>query len=247
MNQCVNVAGEPVCKLQPILCNNSTNCTTGKCKVVDNVGKCFYDEVNCGTSDKCVNFYCNEKTGGCQKTLKCEDNNPCTIDTCDINTGTCKHENKVCNTTDPCKKALCDPNIGCVEQPLDCAKDRNLTIPDTCHYAVCVNNTGCQVAIIPNTLDACGFCNMPGKCKISRGSKVPSGAIAGAIIGGAVIAGIAAIGIGMYASSRAASSFLAGGNNAIMGGNNNPLYETSEHSGENPMDNSVDDYLPMNN
>ncbi|MBS3096067.1 hypothetical protein J4480_01350 [Candidatus Woesearchaeota archaeon] len=34
--------------------------------------------------------------------INCNDNNPCTIDTCDSNTGTCKYEAKVCPQNQKC-------------------------------------------------------------------------------------------------------------------------------------------------
>jgi hypothetical protein len=108
---------------------------------------------------------------------------------------------------------------------------------DPCHYPICAPNNGCQIAIVPNTIDACGFCLQPGKCGANRDTGVPPGAIAGAVIGGAVVAGCAAAGIGIFAASKASTGFTPATDNSIVGANTNPLYKQGDNVGNNPFHN----------
>lgn len=239
LNQCVNQNGKPVCVPTAIACNSTSKCLTGKCVVENGKGVCKYNETNCGTPDKCANYACDPATG-CKKILKCNDGNPCTDDLCDPNTGNCTFTQKVCNSTNKCQVGLCDPNVGCVLRPVDCA---NTTVLDKCHFAICSNTTGCTVAVVPNSLDACGFCNKPGKCAIGRKSKVPAGAIAGAVIGGAIVAGIIALAIGLFAAGGGAAAFTPATQPQMMGGSNNPLYTDGDTGGSNPF--GEGDYVPL--
>jgi len=113
---------------------------------------------------------------------------------------------------------------------------------DACHFVVCVNTTGCTVAVVPNSLDKCGTCNATA-CALRNKSKVPAGAIAGAVIGGAIIAGIVALGIGLFAASQGAAAFTPGTQVQMMGGSNNPLYTDGDTGGTNPFDDN--DYVPL--
>jgi len=160
---------------------------------------------------------------------------------CDEKTGNCTFVEKSCtNSTNLCNKGVCDPTVGCVLQPIDCGL--NVTL-DTCHIAVCSNLTGCAIAAIPGSLDACGLCNQPGKCAIARKSSIPAGAIAGAVIGGAVVAGIIALGIGLFAASSGAAAFTPGTQVQMVGGSNNPLYTDGDTGGTNPFEDN--DYVPL--
>lgn len=241
LNVCVNVNGKGVCQQTPISCNSTSKCLTGKCVVESGKGVCKFNETICGKPDNCTNFVCTPATG-CSKVSRCDDKNPCTDDFCDVKTGKCTFVNKVCNSTSLCRKGVCDPNVGCVQQPIDCAKDKNVTALDSCHFAICVNTTGCVISVVPNSLDACGFCNKPGLCNV-RKSKVPAGAIAGAVIGGAVVAGIVALGIGLFAASSGAAAFTPGTQVQMMGGSNNPLYTDGDTGGTNPFNDT--DYQGM--
>lgn len=241
-NQCVNQNGKAVCVPTAISCNSTSKCLTGKCVVENGRGVCKYNETNCGTPDRCTNFIC-DPVNGCRKISKCNDGNPCTDDLCDPRTGNCTFTQKRCNSTSICQKGVCDPNVGCVQRPIDCVLDKNMTVLDKCHFAICSNNTGCTIAVVPNSLDACGFCNKPGKCAIGRKSVIPAGAIAGAVIGGAIIAGVIALGIGLFAASSGAAAFTPATQPQMMGGNNNPLYDDGGNGGSNPFDDN--DYVPL--
>jgi hypothetical protein len=239
---CVNVNGKATCSSSQITCNTTSKCIVGKCFPLLGKGVCQFNETNCGTPDKCTNFACDPATG-CKKILKCNDGNPCTDDLCDLATGNCTFVNKKCNSTGLCQKGVCDPNLGCVQRPVDCALDKNLTALDACHFAICVNTTGCQIAVVPGSLDACGLCQKPGKCVIAKKSSIPAGAIAGAVIGGAVVAGLLALGIGLFMSCQGASSFTPGTQGQMVGGSNNPLYTDGDTGGTNPFNDN--DYVPL--
>jgi len=246
LNLCVNQNGKPVCQSTPVVCNITSNCTLGKCSNVAGKGVCSYSEISCGTSDNCTIYSCDPQRG-CIKSLKCNDGNPCTDDFCNAKTGNCTFSQKVCNSTNLCQVGVCDPNVGCVLQPVNCANISGNGTLDACHFATCVNSTGCQIAVVPNSLDACGLCNKPGKCH-PRKSAIPAGAVAGAVIGGAVIAGVAALAIGLYAASSASEIFVTGSEGSIVGGNNNPLYAETDNAGTNPFENLDDgnhDYVPL--
>jgi len=75
----------------------------------------------------------------------------------------------------------------------------------------------------------------PGKCGANRDTGVSPGAVAGAVIGSAAVAGCAAAGIGVFAASKASTGFKAVSDNAIVGGNTNPLYHQGDLAGENPF------------
>ena len=135
-----------VCKGTPVVCDDGNPCTNDTC---DPVRGCVFTPVDgnlcddgnaCTTGDKCVN-------GTCKGTpVSCNDNNPCTYDTCDpaqgcihylapdgtvcddgnvctqndvcIN-GTCQGGNLVdCNDNDICTYDFCDPSIGCYHIPV---------------------------------------------------------------------------------------------------------------------------------
>jgi len=162
-----------------------------------------------------------------------------------LKTGNCTFVNKKCNSTSLCQKGVCDPNLGCVQQPIDCALDRNVTALDKCHYAVCVNTTGCQILVVPGSLDACGYCNKPGACVKNKSGGIPPGAVAGAVIGGAVVAGILALGIGLFAASQGAAAFTPATQVQMTGGLNNPVYGDGDTGGTNPFDEH--DYVNMQN
>jgi hypothetical protein len=72
--------------------------------------------------------------GNGQSCCTCDDNNPCTVDTCDILTGDCIFTPVSCNqSADACYTNQCELSTGnCVEQTLNCDDDNVCTI-DSCH------------------------------------------------------------------------------------------------------------------
>ncbi len=122
-DQCATIACDPV----------TGNCVTG---FWNEGGQCS-DGDNCTTGDTCIGGFC---TGVPQN---CNDNNPCTLDTCDQVLGcvqsvpqtfiTCDDKN-ACTANDTCSNGFC---VGTL--PVDC-KDTN-----PCTNEVCVPAEGCIV------------------------------------------------------------------------------------------------------
>jgi len=82
---------------------------------------------------------------------KCDDENPCTDDECDVGTGECKFEEKDCDDNDLCTEDSCDPDTGECKHEDKCDDDNECT-EDSCNPA-----TGeCQH--IEKELDICQEC-----------------------------------------------------------------------------------------
>jgi hypothetical protein len=125
-------------------CAENLNCSSGDCrKYTDSApyGKCWTDcsplpdGTMCHDLDECTeNDTCSE--GTCSgTTVNCDDDNPCTLDTCDPATG-CIHT-KVqgpCNDDDPCTEYDTCKNGICLGSPTYC-NDHNPCTDDTCDPA----------------------------------------------------------------------------------------------------------------
>ena len=92
----------------------------------------------------------------------CDDGNPCTIDTCDVNG--CQHTPVVCGGGDACQEAgFCDPHTGmCMTAPkpdgTPCNDGNACTLDDACHGGACTAGT----PVVCAAADACheaGVCN----------------------------------------------------------------------------------------
>jgi hypothetical protein len=105
--------------------------------------------LNCITTSKpcaepntaCVTYTCNPATGGCDPTpVVCDDNNLCTIDTCDDVQG-CVYTNKTCTqSSDPCEFELpCNPATGTCDKITDACDDGI-----DCTVDLCVSGVGCS-------------------------------------------------------------------------------------------------------
>jgi len=146
-------------------CNDNNPCTDDSCNAAtgcvhtNNTAPC--DDGNaCTTSDTCGGGTCN---GGAAP--NCNDNNPCTDDSCDPATG-CVHTNNTapcndgsaCTTGDTCGGGTCSGG------PAPNCNDNNLCTNDSCNPATgCVhtNNTAsCDDGNACTTNDTCGG----GKC-----------------------------------------------------------------------------------
>ncbi len=181
---CINAANEA-------LCNDGDYCTIGdKC----GGGTCLAGglALNCNDGNQCTLDVCvpnkgcvNNQTGGvcndgnaCTKNdvcagsvcvpgafLDCSDNNPCTVETCDVNTGckfsyaqetcsdgnictvgdNCQSGNCVgksifdCDDGNPCTDDSCQPVSGCIHVPnaIPCSDGDTCTIGDTCIQGFC--------------------------------------------------------------------------------------------------------------
>lgn len=134
-------------------------CKTASCDT--KTGICQYpnakDGASCGDGDKCTkSLLC--KAGKCVKTfVQCDDNKPCTADTCDPAVGcahkaasgipcndgnkctandgcvdgACKGIPKVCKSSDKCTKSLCDESSGaCKDVAVEIATGATVTCDD---------------------------------------------------------------------------------------------------------------------
>lgn len=72
----------------------------------------------------------------CDAVLRCNDNNACTVDTCDPKNGVCVHTPIVCNDNNPCTTDTCNPATGCVYTPVV------ITDNDECTTDACDPKTG---------------------------------------------------------------------------------------------------------
>ena len=137
------------CDHRPIDCNDGNPCTYDSCdKSVGCVnspenGLACDDSNPCTTRDTCSNGNCIGQPieNCCLSNSDCNDNNPCTIDSCSSNrcsnrpldcsvsnnkcltgycdpaTGACLTAPVTCNDSNVCTDDLCDPNIGCYSIP----------------------------------------------------------------------------------------------------------------------------------
>ncbi|MCO4761723.1 MAG: hypothetical protein KC502_09480 [Myxococcales bacterium] len=126
-------------------CDDDQDCTIDSCdpkegcKHTNKNGPCDADGTACTANDTC-------KDGKCAagKVLQCNDNNPCTKDTCDPKTG-CAYE----NTQAPCN-----------------ADDNDCTVGDACKDGKC--SAGAPKACNPGKPCVTGTCSIvDGKCKYS--------------------------------------------------------------------------------
>lgn len=169
--------GTEVCLLgecvagQPPDCNDDNPCTTEAC---DPAAGCVYADVPDGTSCSNSDMCDGEETcqnGACaaDNPLNCDDNNPCTSDSCDPQAG-CQYANKpdgmncggglcgpatcsdgecqyddpmFCDDGDPCTADGCDPASGCHSQPAPdgtpCTDNDLCNGEDTCRNGVCTS------------------------------------------------------------------------------------------------------------
>jgi len=75
-----------------------------------------------------------------QAPLVCDDQNPCTVDSCNSGTSTCVFQEKDCAVSNKCVEGFCNPKNGnCETAPKDC-DDGNQCTNDSCDPAVgCLN------------------------------------------------------------------------------------------------------------
>ncbi len=161
-----DVCAEGLCAGQTITCNDDNPCTDDTCDsgtgcvFTNNTAACD-DNDACTTVDQCDEGVC---VGSTPPT--CDDDNPCTDDSCDPDTGCVFTNNTVpcddgdaCTTVDvcdggqcsgsippdcddgnPCTDDSCDPGDGCIHVPnvLPCDDSNACTLNDTCNAGLCV-------------------------------------------------------------------------------------------------------------
>jgi hypothetical protein len=79
--------------------------------------------------------------------ISCDDGDPCTTDTCDVEAG-CQHAPVDCNDDDACTTDLCVDGV-CSNTPIDCNDD------DACTTDLCVEGVCSNTPIDCNDDDAC--------------------------------------------------------------------------------------------
>lgn len=176
-----------------IVCEDNNVCTADSCDPstgcvnapVPDDSPC--DDSNaCNVGDRCLAGVC-EATGG----LDCDDNNPCTADSCDTNGG-CNHialadgsacsDSNACTANDVCQAGQCTGMV------LDC-DDNNACTSDACDAATgcthaaqqdgttcsdgnaCTSNDSCQAGACVGSGVTCS----PEECKQSSGCNASSG------------------------------------------------------------------------
>ena len=166
----------------PVNCNDDNPCTddactpAGGCDNAPRTGDCT-DGDACTLGDTCQDGAC---TGGPQN--PCDDDNPCTVDSCDPATGCvhtpaddpcCTDGKGICDDDDPCTIDLCEPDSGaCTYEPNTgfCNDGDPCTSGDTCTDGVCQGTAKDCDDGNPCTDDACiGF----GKCVSTPTSGAP--------------------------------------------------------------------------
>ncbi|NUN15962.1 MAG: hypothetical protein HUU55_20235 [Myxococcales bacterium] len=154
------------CTGTDIVCDDNNPCTTDSCEAVVGctylklTGKACIDGNACTTGDTCTSGTCSGAA------VVCNDNNPCTADSCYIASG-CSYSNValpcsdgsvcttgdkcasgscsgaavVCNDTNPCTADSCDPKVGCQYTPISVACNDNnpCTVGDICAAKTCTS------------------------------------------------------------------------------------------------------------
>lgn len=123
--------------------------------------------IDCNDNNPCTIDSCTPLSGLCSNVPKvCNDNNPCTDDICNGQTGLCQVRNKNCNDNIDCTFDRCDTTLGCTNTPVNdlCFSG------DLCFQPSCDKTTGCVLTPKncndndPCTTDSCfaGVCeNIP--------------------------------------------------------------------------------------
>jgi hypothetical protein len=145
------------CHSDPVDCDDGNPCTRDSCDPDTgcvNTPECP-PVTNCIDGDLCTTDYCDE-LGCCNNDpIDCDDDNPCTEDSCDPATGVCIHTPECppvvnCIDGDLCTTDYCDDLGCCHNDPVDCDDDDPCTVdfcdPETgeCHHVPeCTSNEDC--------------------------------------------------------------------------------------------------------
>ena len=170
MNVCDVTKG---CVVAPdsVACDDGNVCTTDSCDA--EIG-CQHvpanDGLPCLDGDKCtVTAACAAGTCTSKKSLDCNDDIDCTLDSCNPADGTCTHTPKdsACSDGVACTVDVCDAVSGCSSTPADalcddgspCTADTCLTT-EGCSYAPTNDGGACDTGSECTIDDACdaGFC-----------------------------------------------------------------------------------------
>jgi MYXO-CTERM domain-containing protein len=162
---------------QPLDCSNANKCTGETC---DPAQGCLFEPMANGTScsngnacdgaETCLNGMCTSGTA-----LNCNDNNPCTADSCNPAVGGClntdladgtncggglcgeatcsagkciSHDTATCDDSDPCTRDWCNPDTGCV----------NAAVPEGYACGECMMCTATKQCVEVADCGAAGGC-----------------------------------------------------------------------------------------
>jgi len=149
--------------------------------------------------------------------LFCEDNNNCTIDTCDPILG-CTHTNVTCPDYDVCQIGTCSPITGCGITQRNCSA--NITV-DNCTLVYCdVNYT---------RNGAAGPCATQNVCASTAILAIGIGA---GIIAAIIILALLALALCSGGAYAAATNMSHINENAVQV---NPLYHGAGYEADNPL------------
>ena len=134
-------------------------------------GLCVHTPKTCNDGNGCTDDFCNPTTGQCQFTPRpqgtiCSDGNACTYGDACVN-GACFGLQRNCNDNNPCTTDSCDPAVGCINTPIaGCA---NMTQPSRMTALARCADTVCEImpsccstdwdavcGSLATTVDACG-------------------------------------------------------------------------------------------
>jgi hypothetical protein len=151
-------AGEGGCQHAALVegeCLDGDACTIGDhCEN----GLCVGQGIDCDDDNPCTEDSC-DGLGGCQHENfvgECDDGNPCTEDSCDENGCVFQANNAACDDSNSCTTDACDKDKGCLHtnntEPCD---DKNgCTTGDTCVEGTCLGLLACDDGN-PCTDDVC--------------------------------------------------------------------------------------------
>jgi hypothetical protein len=165
---CYHELGDnPCCDDQGVnICDDGDHCTTDSCD--PDTGECFYEfnALPCDDQDSCTGpDLCTD--GACLGApMDCEDDNPCTVDACEVGVG-CVHapaeaglacdDGLDCSTGDHCEEAACVADLsecGCVVDFSDAVNKVNGLLIGTDGQA----GSGLDVDNNPTTCSPAGSC-----------------------------------------------------------------------------------------
>ncbi|MCK9419797.1 MAG: hypothetical protein M0R70_10510 [Nitrospirae bacterium] len=122
------------------------------------IGADEYDISCCNDNNACTIDTCNTATGCVYTPIVCNDNNACTIDTCNPSVG-CVYTPIVCNDNNACTDDFCDPQTGaCIHtnNMAVCNDNKLCTENDICSNGVCKGKAkNCN----DNNICTSDFCN----------------------------------------------------------------------------------------
>ncbi|GAM20098.1 hypothetical protein SAMD00019534_032730 [Acytostelium subglobosum LB1] len=218
-------------KHTPKSCSGCQTCQAGTC--VDNSATCK-DDGNICTNQVCTNGTCDYLP------VSCDDNDPCTIDSCDSVAG-CIHNQTTCpEPTSLCLNSFCEPGKGCTTKNITCSSD-NFCIDAFCddrlgcvvlEHRCVADNPDCSYGICNNVTQACEFHEFdPKPFKCNKAAVISTGVIAGVVVAAAVA--LAAL---IYGGKKGYDHWNQHRNMTNTGTNMNPLYQPSPNNQVNPLE-----------